>query len=57
VVRGLIQFGHRLRSLSGRRIVPNDLRKDLIADARDLQKDVQRLKRAGGCVASPGGRL
>jgi hypothetical protein len=52
VVRSLIQFGHRLRSLSGRRIVSDDLRADLIAAGRDLQKDVQRLKRDGGCQAS-----
>ena len=48
-IRKMIQFGHRLRSNTGRRSMPAPLRAELIAAGDGIKTDLQTLRGALRC--------
>ena len=50
-IRGMIQFGHRLRSLTGRRTIEAGVRTELIAAGTSIQTDLKTLKTGLQCPA------
>jgi hypothetical protein len=50
-IRGLIQYGQRLRSLTGHRRIPDPLRTELKDEGDALKKDAQTLRGALSCPA------